>query len=96
MKKYFDKIIKHTFDIIFGILAGSGLMFLIDGAFKFTSKIISISQPYFTILYVVLYLFVLIPTSTLYTKGWFKKIYLTSALILLFTDIYTRIWGAII
>lgn len=93
--KLLDKITKHTSDIILGILSGSGLMFIIVGLTALITLLIPVLQPYFIIIYVIFYLFILISTSLLFTKGWFRIFYLTSALILLLTYVYTKIFGAI-
>ena len=93
IKKLLDTITEHTSDIIFGILSGAGLMFIVSAIITFVAISIPVLQAYFTILYILLYLFILISTSILYTKGWFRTIYLTSALILLLTYIYTKVFG---
>lgn len=93
IKKLLDKIIDHTSDIIFGILSGTGLMFIISAIINVIVMILPSLKHYFLIMYASLYLFVLISTAVLYTKGWFRTIYLTSALILLLTYIYIEIFG---
>ena len=93
IKKLLDKIIDHTSDIIFGILSGTGLMFIISAIINVIVMILPSLKHYFLIMYAFLYLFVLISTAILYTKEWFRTIYLTSALILLLTYIYIEIFG---
>jgi hypothetical protein len=90
--KISNKITSHTFDIIFGILAGSGLHFIINAITIVLILIAPILQVYSTIIYIVLYLFVLISTSILYTKKWFRLIYLTSASILLIVYIFNKLF----
>ncbi len=92
-KKIINKIESHTSEIIFGILAGSGLIFIINTLLVSLILIIPTLQLYTTILYVALYLIILLPTSTYYAKGWFKAVYLTAALILLLVYIYAKVFG---
>ena len=93
MKKLFDKITDHTSEILFGILSGTGLVLITIALITFITRIIPALQSYFLIMYTILYLFILISTSILYAKGWFKVIYLVSSLILSFVYIYTEIFG---
>lgn len=93
ISKLFDKIINHASDIIFGILSGAGLMFIISAIINIIVILLPNLKSYFPLMYSILYLFVLISTTILYTKGWFKTIYLTSASILLLTYIYTKLFG---
>lgn len=79
-----DIIFEHTFDIIFGILSGSGLMFVVNVLITLITFIVPILQQYFTILYSILYLIILIPTSIFFSKGWFRVVYLITSLVLLF------------
>jgi hypothetical protein len=95
ISKLLGNITDHTSDIIFGILSGTGLMFIISAIINVIVIILPSLKHYFLIMYASLYLFVLILTAILYTKGWFRTIYLTSALILLLTYIYIEIFGAI-
>ena len=94
-KKIFKIIVEHSSDIIFGILAGVGLVFIASALITLMAIYFPILQSYFTILYVVLYLFILISTSILFAKGWFKIIYLVSSLILSSVYVYTEIFGVI-
>lgn len=94
--RLFDKIAEHYSDMIFGILSGSGLFFIVNALSILITIIIPSLIAFYFIIFIVLYLFILISTSILYTRGWFRIIYLTSALILLATYIYMRIFGAII
>lgn len=95
IKKLLDTITEHTFDIIFGILSGSGLAFLVGAMVTWIIIYIPNLQAYLTLMYVALYLFILISTSLSFTKGWFRVIYLISALILLFAYIYTKTFGGL-
>ena len=96
IRKAINKMTEHTHDIIFGILSGCGLMFLTSAIIISIMIIIPALQFYITILYIILYLTLLIPTSIYYTRGWFRIIYLTSALILLLAFIYAKLSGAVI
>lgn len=88
--KLLDRIIEHTSDIIFGILSGVGLVLITSAIIM----LLPISQSYFIIMYLCLYFFILIATSILYAKGWFRIIYLISSLVLSSVYIYTIIFGA--
>ena len=92
MKTLIDKITEHTHDMIFGILSGAGL-FLLTGLIAATIESVPKLQPYFLILYSIFFIIILIPTAMSYTKGWFRIFYLSSALILLLTYIYTKVFG---
>ena len=94
-KKLYNKIEDNTSEIIFGILAGSGLIFIVIALAIFITIIIPGLQSYITILYTILYLIILLPTSIYYARGWFRVIYLISALVLLLAYIYTKIFGVI-
>ncbi|MBU2503791.1 MAG: hypothetical protein KJ879_01940 [Nanoarchaeota archaeon] len=93
--KQIDKIEGHTSDIIFGILAGSGLLFIVSAIIKLATIIFPALEAYFSLMYIALFLFLLIPTSIYYARGWFRVTYLASALILLLTYVYTMITGTI-
>ena len=67
--KFFNTIIKHTSDIIFGILAGSGLMFIVSAIITMITIYLPALQDYFAIMSITLYLFILITTSVLYAKA---------------------------
>ena len=95
IKKLFDAITEHTSDIIFGILSGSGLVLITILITTFITIYLPILHSYFTIIYLTYYLFILISTSILYAKGWFRVIYLTSSLILSSVYVYTKIFGKI-
>ena len=95
IRKLYKKIENHQPEIMFGILSGCGLMFIVSALLIFAIMIVPALQSYITILYIILYLVILIPTSIYYTKGWFRIIYLASALILLLTYIYTKIFGVV-
>ena len=87
-----DKILNHAPDIIFGILAGSGLMFVVNGLISSVVILISSLQSYFLIMYTLLYLAIFISTSILYAKGWFRIFYIISGSILLLASIYAQIF----
>ena len=93
--KLSDKITEHTSDVIFGILSGSGLMFITSAIITIITLIAPLLQPYFIIMYAALYLFILVSTSILYAKGWFRTIYIISASILLLAYIYSIISGGV-
>ena len=95
LKKLYKKIGNHTSEIIFGVLAGSGLIFIASVLATLITIIIPSLQSYITILYIIFYLIFLIPTSIYYSKGWFRIFYLISALFLLLNYIYTKIFGVI-
>ena len=91
--KLLDRIINHTSDIIFGILSGVGLVIVTGAALIIATRLLPILQPYFIIIYLFLYLFILIATSIFYAKGWFRIIYIVSSLILSSVYVYTLIFG---
>lgn len=93
IKKLFGTITEHISDIIFGILSGTGLIVIVSSIITMITIIIPALQSYFVILYLLLYMFILISTTILYTGGLFKIIYLISSLILSLTYIYTKIFG---
>jgi len=87
IRKFYNKIGDHGSEIIFGILSGLGLTFAVSALITALTMIVSILQNYFTILYILLYLVILVPTCIFYSKGWFRAVYLVSSLILLLIEI---------
>jgi len=95
IKKLVDKIIDHTSDIVFGILSGAGLSYIVIALVTLIEIYLPILESYFLIIFFCLYFFILVSTSIYYAKGWFRIIYVVSSLILSFVYIYTKIFGAI-
>ncbi len=91
-----DKIINHDFEIIFGILAGTGLVSIVGSLITLTVELIPQLENYFVLMYSIIYFFILIFTTLIYTKGWFRITYLTSSLILSLTGIYVKLFGTIL
>lgn len=87
---------KYSKDIIFGILAGMGLVFASNSLTAIILEYMSNLQQYLIIIYAVIYLVLLIPTFMMVAKGWFRIIYLISSLILSFIYLYGKISGVII
>jgi hypothetical protein len=83
---------KHIPDVIFGILSGSGLFFIVSMLFSLAISFVPILQNSSIAVYILLYLVLLVPTSVFYSKGLFRIIYLTSSLILLLAFIYAVIF----
>lgn len=90
--KLSDKITEHAPDIIFGILSGEGLMFTAGAITIILTLIFPILQSLFIIIYIIFYLFILISTSILYIRGWFRITYIASSLILSLAYLYTKIF----
>ena len=93
LRKIYNEITNHTSDIIFGILSGSGLIFITGAIIALTRIVFPTLNSYSTILYIAFYLFILLSTSIYFSRGWFRIIYLISASILLITQISIQIFG---
>ena len=95
--KLIDKIALHDFEIIFGILSGSGFFFLITIVFEMILSFLPKLGQYFIIIYIVLYLLIFIPVFLTYTKkGWFRVAFLISAIVLFITQTYVKTFGKIL
>ena len=95
LRKIYQKIVKNNFGIIFGILSGAGLMFVLTNLVFLGRTIFPAVEPYSFIIYIILFLFVLTITTINYARGWFKIFYLGSSLVLFITQIYVEIFGII-
>ena len=84
---------EHASDIIFGILCGSGLFLIVAAGVSLIIRLIPILDSYFLAIFVFLYFFLLVSTSFLASRGWFRITYITTALLLLlrYILIYTEI-----
>jgi len=86
-----DKIAEKSHDIVFGMLSGTGLFFLVMIATSWVIYFLPNLEKHFLIIYIALHLFILIGTAKMYTKGLFRVIYVVLSLILLFVYIYTKL-----
>lgn len=94
--KLIDKIARYDFEIIFGLLSGSGFFFLVTILYKIIPSFLPKLEEYSLIVYALLYLLIFIPILLIYTKkGWFRISFLISAIILFITQIYVKIFGTI-
>lgn len=87
------KFFVKTHGIIFGILSGTGLVVLMRGLTSIISQILQLSQITSFIIYSALFLSLLMFTVIIYTYGWFRRIYLSSALIFYITSVYVTLRG---
>ena len=89
-RNMFNKITGHSYDIVFGILSGTGLFFLSWEISSLVVYLIQILNKYFLIIYIALHLFTLIGTAKMYTRGLFRAVYVISSLVLLFVYVFTK------
>ncbi len=97
IKNKAKKRAEHAPNIIFGILCGSGLFLIAAAGVSLIIRLIPVLDSYFLAIFVFLYFFLLVSTSLLSSKGWFRVTYIITALLLLlrYILIYTEILGVI-
>ena len=96
LSEIYNKIVENDFGIIFGILSGAGLVFILSNLISLGKTIFPPIEPYSFILYIALFLLIIIGTTINYARSWFKVFYLSSSLILFTTQIYVKLFGGII
>lgn len=91
MEKIFDKFFENEFGIIFGILSGTGLVVLLTSFFSLIKNLLEISEPYSSIIYAILFIFVFIGVLIRYPEGWLRIFYSLSALILFIMQMFVKL-----
>ena len=93
--KLMNKIMRHhDLEIMFGILSGAGLVFLMTSLAKALTILLPKLEQYSFVVYIMLFFVTFIPILIVYTrKGWFRTFYLITALFLFAAQIYGEIFG---
>lgn len=92
IKLLFKKIEENINTLFFGILSGTGLFSVLMIIEEFQ---ILISEPYLSIIFVVIYLGIISVTS-MWIRNWFRWTYIISSLVWLLIYLYVKIFGQIL
>lgn len=87
------KILENDFKIIFGALSGTGLFISSYSLAKIGILISPAIEHYFIFLFAILFLFLLITSTIIYTRDWFRVFYVISSLSFFVVTLHKEFFG---